>query len=497
MLHKDGVVYVSSVRKVLADLKPGASVLPRLSKGTEDMFLHADAAAWMDVKKAGNLLESSGLDLGHMGGFFFPLEALTDEDNPLGKVVHWFRMTRAGVLTSAEQWAFAVTLRPEGPVLEARGAYAPGSPMTKALTGMKSAAGPLTAGLPDKPFIFAYGIRKDLFSTPAELKKKAVAAIVEGNALDPATAEMKKQVGEMILAVHGEVTEVQHWAGQTKEDGPVAIATVVRCRNAEALKKIVKDNVPAIQTVLNHAFGFLDKGEEERFTLTFEEANEPAEGQVRADTILVSHPMLDKMLQEERDETRKMLLRIFPGETKVRARLAVADEKTLVVTIGGGRKFLSDAVAAAKASASKLEQGEEAKAALALLPANRFGVAMFSMTSAAGFYGSAMLAMSGGGGGMGAGAQIHFRAAPPVAMAMSADKGELVLTAHIPAAMIKRMIGTIAGGEDVEEDEEDAIPAGYQTPGAGRGDVIRVRKKVQVENVPLPAPAPVPAPADE
>jgi hypothetical protein len=457
-IQKGGVMCVSNDRGALASLGRKASIVPRLSKGVESMLLRADAGAWIDTK-AFAAMKKANLLTNVMPGLFSEIgRSFFDEDNPLGKVVRWFRMTRAGLLTSAEQWAFALTFGPEGPIVEARGAYTDGSPMAKALSAAaKSDGAPPALTLPDKPFIFAYGIRKDVFSTPAEMKSKALAALAESNAMESASPDEKKQVAAMIAAIHAEVTEVQHWAGQTKEDGPLAVATVVRCRDAEALRKIIKRHVPAFQAVVNCAFALpaSEDANENKWQLTLEEANEPGQGQARIDSILVSHPMLDKAIQEEAEMARKMLLKVFPGEMKIRARLAAADDKTLIVTIGGGRRFMNEALLAAKGGAGKGGHDDNAKAALAPLPANRFGVAMFSVTRAAGFYGSIMVSMLAGG------AQIHFPVAPPAAMAMSADRGELILTAHIPSETLKKIIGKASGeeeaGEGAEEDEEDAI----------------------------------------
>ena len=82
--------------------------------------------------------------------------------------------------------------------------------------------------------------------------------------------------------------------------------------------------------------------------------------------------------------------------------------------------------------------------------------------------------------------------------ALSADAGELLITAHVPSAMLKRVIGIISGEEDVadeeEEDDEDGAPAGRVAPPPGRlgrgeaGGTITVERRTVVESMPATVP---------
>jgi hypothetical protein len=182
------------------------------------------------------------------------------------------------------------------------------------------------------------------------------------------------------------------------------------------------------------------------------------------------------------------MLKIFPGEASLRVRLAAVDKTTLVTTVGGGRRFLNEAVAAARDGNSRLELSDDVKSSLALLPQKHFAVFIINATNGAGFFGTVMIsAMTGGGGG----AQMKFQAAPPVVVSLSADKGDLLIVGYVPALMIKRIAGTMPGmGGDAGEEEDNAPATRPATRRPGGPDFfpetdrITVEKKTTVEDVP-------------
>ena len=498
-LEKDGLVYVCNHKKILLEMPPKVSVLVRLTGGGERLALESDVMGWVNRPKVDELKDTP------FGKIFWrdvhiPIisDLLGDDhDNPLSTAVQWFIVTRDELFRQGEHLMAGLTWTPQGPRVEFRICCKPGSPMAQALSAAKNTQGPLTLGLPDKRFIFAYGIRKDAFANPPEVRKAQRAALIENPAWRDVPKEKVEAIADLIAAVNPEVTGVEHWAGQTGDGGPLSIATVVHCRDAEALKTIVRKHLPAIETMLNLATMQKSENEKERFALSYQEANEPAAGEVKADVILASHPELEKMLENEDmgKHMKNILLKVFPGEMRFRARLAVLDKNTLVVTVGGGKKFLAEAVAAAKANASKLELSEDAKTALALAPANRFAVAMVDISSAVAFYGKAMLSVVGGmAGPMGVGvggAALHMKPAPPIVVALSADKNDLVVTAHIPTLLFKRVVGGFTGMDEVPAEEEDDFPGAKRSatqPASGKAGRAGVVEKVVVEDANVPAP---------
>jgi hypothetical protein len=458
-LEKGGVVFVSSNRRVIQAMPPKLPALARIAGGGEDLALRSDVMWWINRPRCDELKGTAFANLFWDGARVPILSDLlfSDSHNPLAAVINWFVLTRDEVFRQGESLMGGLTMAKEGPRIEFRICCKADSAMAKALAVAQKAQGTLTAALPDKPFIFAYGIRKDLFPCPPEMTTKQVASFVESPLWGDVPMATRKGIGDLILAVHPEVTGVQHWAGAVREDGPMAVATVVHCRDAEALRKIVKDHLSAIESMLNLAMQ--QASTDESFKLTYAEGADAAEGEIQADVIEVSHPELDKMLADNEmgARMRAMLLKVFPGETKFRVRLAVQDKNTLLVTLGGGKKFLAEVAAAAKSNATKLELSEDAKAALALMPANRFAVAMVDIPNAVAFGSRAMMAASMGMGG----AQIRIKPAPPIMVALSADKNDLVITAHVPAKLLKQLIGTLSNmGEDgMEEDEPAPAPA--------------------------------------
>jgi hypothetical protein len=482
-LEKDGLVYICNHKRILMAMPPKVSVLVRLTGGGERLALESDVMGWINRPKVDELKETA------FGKIFWRevhipvISDMVDNEyghNPLSGPLWWFIVTRDELFRQGEHLMGGLTWTPQGPRVEFRICCKPGGTMAKALAAAQAAQGPLTAALPDKRFIFAYGIRKDAFANPPEVQKAQRAAFLKNSIWGETPKEKVQAIADLIAAVNPEVTGVEHWAGQISDGGPISIASVIHCRDAEALRKIVRQHLPAIETMLNLAMMQKSENEQERFKLSYQEANEPAEGQVKADVILASHAEMEKMLENEDmgAHLKPLLLKVFPGELRFRARLAAIDKNTLVITVGGGRKFLAEAVAAARANSSKLELSEDAREALAMLPANRFAVAMVDISSAVPFYLKAMMSVFGemaGPIGVGVGgAAIQMKPAPPIVVALSVDKNDLVVTAHVPTKLFKRVVGAFTGMDEPPAEEEDDFPGAKPTTRptsrpAGRG----------------------------
>lgn len=502
--EKDGLVFLSYHKKIVQAMPPKASVLVGIGGAGESLAGRADVMWWINRPRCDELAGTAfaklfwqGMSMGPLE-YFIPMGDGRSSGNPLSVVLSWFALTRGEIFRSGAQMMGGVMLTKQGPVIEHRVCFPEGSPMARLTAAAAKATGPLTESLPDKPFIFAYGIRKDLFSSPPEVKTRQVAAFIASPLWRDANMDVRKAIGDMILAIHPQVTGVEHWAGPAREDGAMAIATVVRCKDAEALKKTAKKHLGAFESMVNFAMQ-MDRhpNDEARITLAYEDGNAPAEGEVKADVIQVTWPLLEKALQEEYSgkRVRAVLLKGFPGEMKFRVRLAVLDKNTLVVTLGGGKRFLAETMATAKAGATRIELSADVKESLALLPASRFGVAMVDIPNAILVGSRAMMGAQMGVGG----AQIKVRACPPIVVGLSGEKNDLVITAHVPTKMLKRVIGTISNmGDDEEvEDEEDTPATQPATRPAARGgallegrDDISVRKTTRVESVPMPATRP-------
>ena len=499
-VEKDGLVFVSSYKSIIAAMPPKVPAAVAIGKGGEELLARSDVFGYINRPRCEGLRGTPFAKLVWRSFSFLEMLGIMDRAeeggyhsfNPLSTAMHWFEATRAGTFAQSRYMIGGLTLGKEGPRVELRVPFQEGTPMGKALAAAKELpAGQLTAALPNKPFIFAYGCRKDVLRTPAEQKKKQADGLIANPFLKDMPEEMRKKLSLMIQSIHEQVTEVQHWAGQTKEDGPMAVTSTIRCKDSAALKKTIQDNVPVLEALLNSA---LEQSKDDKFTLAWYEGNEPA-GQVRVDMIQATHPQLDKMLADEDMGTKfkSMMLKIFPGETSLRVRLAAVDKTTLVVTVGGGRRFLNDAVSAARDANSRLELSDDVKSSLALLPANRFALFVINATSGASFVGTAMMSQMTGGG-----AQIKFKAAPPAVVSLSADKGDLLIVGHVPALVIKRIIGTMSGmGEDVAEEEDDgpktkpaSRPAGGAMNPDAAPDKVSVERRTTVKEVPVAPPKP-------
>ncbi|HUT57987.1 MAG TPA: hypothetical protein VNA25_09085 [Phycisphaerae bacterium] len=446
--EKDGFVACSFHKRALQAFSSKVSALVGLTAGDEKLAMSSDVLLWVNRKKAGEL---AGTAFEHLVWSSMNMPKLRYL-GPMAAPIKWFHLTRDVVFRQAERMVLGFRMTDKGPWGQLRVHYAADSVMGRTLSAARCTDQPLTAWLPDKPYIFAYGARKDIFQTPASVKKLALEAMKTDPALKGLSAEVKANLGAMIAAVNEQVTGVQHWAGQGSEMGPLGIANVVRCKDSAKLRQIIRGNLPVFQAMLNLALG-VDSQDEERFSMKYDEAAYTL-GDVKLDAITVSHPKIDEMLKDEDmgQRVKNAMVKAFPGETKFRLRLAALDKDTMILILGGGKKFAQDAIAAAKAGKTALELADDAKSALAMLPPERFAVAMVNVPHAISF--GSMVYMTAMGM---SGAQLAVKPAPPVVVALSADKSDLVITAYLPRLMFKRvfaMLAPLIGGGVVEESDD-------------------------------------------
>ena len=89
------------------------------------------------------------------------------------------------------------------------------------------------------------------------------------------------------------------------------------------------------------------------------------------------------------------------------------------------------------------------------------------------------------------GAALHMKPAPPIVVALSADKNDLVVTAHIPTLLFKRVVGGFTGMDEVPAEEEDDFPGAKRSatqPASGPAGRAGVVENVVVEDANVPAP---------
>jgi hypothetical protein len=473
LLELDGCVVASRQKNILDEFIRQRSGSPRTAaKGPSaahmDLIARNDASLWVNWKMWDSLRNTPARKA--IGQVF---DDLTDNHGIKQMLLglQYVRLTRGEALRQAEQRTFGVRLSEKGMMVEVRGSYNADSLLGKALAAYKPSDKPLMSRLPNFPYVFAYGARKET-KTPSEIKAEQYNTLFDHPEFN-VRFSTKIKARNLILAIHEEVTAVQHYlGGQGPDGGPIGMVTVVECKSAQNLKKLVREAVPVAAECMKALKGtFL-----EEFVPEYVEDLDKV-GDLRIDAIVIEHPSLAKMEKSTREA-----LKAFLGEDKLCARIAQTDNNTLVVAFGGGTKFMEEAIKASRGE-GRIEQDPAVVAAMSALPKDRAAAALINVGNAW----NLLMAAYASGGADSSMSKVKLASKAPVAAAVSIDKTDVTFVAYVPAEPIREVLKILAT-EEVEIREyrsqekltEELGPLGRQV--RDRYDTIRVgQSEAEVE----------------
>ena len=152
------------------------------------------------------------------------------------------------------------------------------------------------------------------------------------------------------------------------------------------------------------------------------------------DVIEITHPEFATM-----DEADRAKLRTILGDDKIRLMIVAVDGKTLVMTLGGSKKFLTEAMKTANGT-GVLQNSPGIARALARLPQKRVSVLLLSIGNLFEVVADTSRAV---------GEQFPPLPALPVqepfAGAVSIEKRDIVFTGNIPTETVKGLVNTVMG----------------------------------------------------
>ncbi|MFP4106574.1 MAG: hypothetical protein ACLFVU_10850, partial [Phycisphaerae bacterium] len=420
---------VATKKKWLNAFPGNGKFLPRMTAGQEKMIQRDHGWAWIDLKRMKQLHSRNvAPKLPGMGyGMRTMMYAM-----PIGPPLLWVTMTRESWMTQADHVAVSVHSSADGIRFETRLGYGRKSPFRKALAAAKPISKPRTIlqGLPGLDGLFYYGSNKTL-RTPMEMKKQDYANLLG----HPVLADLPKEVRDTLLksveSIQGQVTGVKHFCGPSKaNNGSLAFGTIVKCKDSATLRK-------TIHTAADRAGAAMKKLTENSSTKVRLTINKDviAVGSLTGDRIQFDGTMF------QGEELSKSLETAI-GDDRPSFSIIPLDKKRLLVTFMGGEDFIKTAVAAARAD--KVPDGLPKKhydRIVRRLPGNRVTELFIYPSRAGNLYidiGNRIMPNSGMD-------NVVFPPSPPVAASLSADKGELVIVAFVPAEVPKAITSFYLG----------------------------------------------------
>jgi len=263
----------------------------------------------------------------------------TEPDMPvdLGKVLDFYK----GLLSQVNGAAITVRLGKEALVLEEFASVQPDSQLGRIFAAAEPGRGGLLDRLPNLPYVLAIGSRS-LGAKSSALMTEMTNPLLEGmfkkdEVLSAKFKRIASGMSEQFLAQQLVI------GGAPADSGLFGAAVVWKCKDAEKAKTLIADYAKLIrEMVLSSVPEGRPKEEVANFRIEFSKGVETVAG-VAVDVIEVTHPELAEMGEGDKEEMATVL-----GEARIRFFLAAPDRQTLVLTFGGSKAFLGEALKVAK-----------------------------------------------------------------------------------------------------------------------------------------------------
>ncbi len=274
------------------------------------------------------------------------------------------------IIKQLDDVSFGLRITKDGIMVEGRCSYLPDSIMGKALSLCRPVAGSLLNRLPSMPYVVAFGARNEP-KTPKDFNIKQIKNVLDNEPFKNLTAEAKAKCLKVWLELDEQIESVQVYAGGiTTGTGQVGAVCVLECKSAEKVKALLADGTTVATEIIK---GVKDR-DFQKLTVKYHKALETV-GARKVDVIDIDHPELLKMKEDDRQKMKTIL-----GEDKVRLLITAVDKKTLVITIGGSKSLLVEALKTAKGTGI-LHKNPGITRALAMLPKKRTAVVLYNVSN--------------------------------------------------------------------------------------------------------------------
>lgn len=329
-----------------------------------------------------------------------------------------------------------VTVQPVKTGLLARGtvSYLPGTPGAKEVAAAAAATPQsLLDSVPDLRYTMAAGAVLNRSDTPG-------AMVAQLDALLQAVKEIKPRQRAQIVAwftkAQQEIDAIQFVMNQNEDsaDGTVNMALVLKCQDPARLQGILAEGVTLANDVgRDVAAACCDDPND----LAPADANEPMVKYVKDAGKIgdVSVGAIEADLQIPDSET---VLGVLLGDTRLRAIVAPAGPKSLVISMGGGTAAMEKNLAAARKLDGKILASDEAKGALEQLGPNLQAVFVMNIANYFELVSNTMGRMVPGG----MGEMPAMKCKAPIAAGVGVRDSTRTISLYVPTEMVKEVCDT-------------------------------------------------------
>ena len=282
-------------------------------------------------------------------------QQIVSEAGPIAPVMGvYFGMYR-NIIGQLDAITVAGRIMPTGLVFDEMVSFRPGTEYAKAMATTPAPGKLSLDALPDLPYGLAMGSSANSSPESVKLGLEMVDGLLKSEPFKGLAEEDKTRLRKIVREMNEQITGVQiAIGGAPANSGVFGASFVIRCKKASVIKDLLVDKAKLAQGLIKH-FG-ADEPDVQKLSIRYLKNIETV-GSVSVDCITVQHPKLDEMNEDERVDMKKVL-----GEDKIRFFIAAIDDKTVLVTFGGSRNFLTEAIKAARGEGKIGTTPDDAKA---------------------------------------------------------------------------------------------------------------------------------------
>jgi hypothetical protein len=351
---------------VAENAKSSYSTLPA---GVRDLLAHDNVVGYVNMKVLGPSLDAAIAEfllkkVDESGG------AEKAASNPMEPMLVACRE----LFAQMDGLAGGLRFEDTGIFVDARVAYLPDSLLGKAIAAVKVDSPELLDRLPNMSYVLAMGCLSEP-KMPKELQEKQISRMLAVAPWKDLKDDSKKKFRDTMIAFNEQSKGVQFYVGGvTTGMGTLGVAMVAQAESAAKLQGLLADMVDIVNELIAANKETLPQDLKD-VKVKYVKGAEPLGDNKLADAINIEG-LIEKLSGKELQNTKAVL-----GDEKLNIMIAPADEKTLVLTFGGGKTFLQECVKTAADKSGKTSADPMTMKSLALLPKNRAGVMLFNLTN--------------------------------------------------------------------------------------------------------------------
>lgn len=325
----------------------------------------------------------------------------------------------SAILPQVEAVAAGLKFVDTGVVFDAVMTVQKDSEMAKQLAAKSKPEADLLSRLPNLPYIMAIGA-----SSPSDDASKLAQINAQVDAASMPAA-LKERIKKLVADLADQMTGAQVvFGGAPEGNGVMSFAVVLQGKDAAKIQAAMPEAADCYLEFIKSVMG--DNADLAKLKVTSKK-DAVKVGDVSADAIVIEHP--------DFENNKETFTTIF-GQDAMQILTAKADDKTMVLTFGGGAAMLETALKTAKSASGDIQAS--AADALKYLPKQRNSLVLFNAANLFQVINKGNQAM--GQGGM----PFMIKTATPIALCGSVE-GDVNsrITVYIPQELVKEIGGII------------------------------------------------------